>query len=312
MKGFVYEITNTVTKHKYIGSTIQTLHNRFKAHRSNARIGKKGKLYDHMRTVGIENFAINVLEDCEVDSIEQLCIREHTHYIGHNPSLNDIAPRSSFEDKSVGRIYRVTCKTDTTQFYVGSTTNNLDFRLTQHKSAALAGTTPFYTFMREHGRDDFVIECVEDNVPLDQLIVRENYHIAELKPPLNKNTNLCITVQERDRLKYLKNREKRLQQVSARRLMKRYEINAQKKVHYSANKERISAKDKAQREELQNRIVEPYTSHPGLTNEWLDTQTKFELKYIAKRLGMHRSPKLKPDLIAIILVKQNQLFMTNS
>lgn len=307
MKGFVYEITNTVTKHKYIGSTIQTLHNRFKAHRSNARIGKKGKLYDHMRTVGVDNFTINVVEECEVDSIEQLCIREHTHYIDQNPSLNDIAPRSSFENKSVGRIYRVTCATDTTQFYVGSTTNNLDFRLTQHKSAALAGTTPFYTFMREHGRDEFVIECVEDNVPLDQLIVRENHHIAELKPPLNKNTNLCISEKERDRLKYLKNREKRLQQVSARRLIKRDEINAQKKVHYHANQERISAKEKAQRAELRNRLVEPYTSHPGLTEEYLYSQTKFELKYIAKRFGMNRSPKLKPDLIGVILQAQTKM-----
>ena len=102
--------------------------------------------------------------------------------------------------------------------------------------------------MREKGRENFIIDCIEDNIPVDQLIIRENYWINELKPTLNKNTNLCMTEKERDRLKYIKNREKRLEQVKQRLIEKRDEINAQKREHYHANKERIARDSEMPRE----------------------------------------------------------------
>ena len=46
MKGYIYKITNTQTSDLYIGSTIQELKNRFKTHRSNARLGKTERIYE--------------------------------------------------------------------------------------------------------------------------------------------------------------------------------------------------------------------------------------------------------------------------
>lgn len=111
-----------------------------------------------------------------------------------------------------------------------------------HRSASNEGTTPFYTFMRENGKDNFDIECVEDNIPIDHLIVRENHWISELKPTLNKNLFLCRTEQERDKAKYLKNCEKIKKRVNDRRLLKRDEINAQKEIIINKIKKRYLRK----------------------------------------------------------------------
>lgn len=309
MKGVVYRIVNTKTSDTYIGSTTQTVKNRFKAHRSNARIGKKCKLYHHMRTHGIEHFSVEVIEEIDVENVHQLRERELAHFEKSLYTLNEIAPKSNFEKKDRGRVYRVNYVQDLEQFYVGSTVNDIAFRLTQHRTAALDGTTPFYTFMREHGRDEFTIECIEDNVPTDQLIEQENHWIQELRPPLNTNTNLCMTDKERDRLKYLKNREKRLQQVNARLQIKRAEVNVQKKMHYHANKDRIQAKAKATRDALEQ--LPPYVAHPGWTHEFLISQTMIHLHSMAKRLGWKdHVPIHKLKLIDALLERQDTQFRT--
>ena len=100
--------------------------------------------------------------------------------------------------------------------------------------------------MREKGRDNFSIELVEDNIETENLIIRENYWLQELKPPLNKNIFLTRTEKERDKAKYEKNKESIKKRVSDRREIKRDEINTQKREHYAKNKETILTKQKTQ------------------------------------------------------------------
>jgi len=304
MKGCVYKISNTKTDDFYIGSTIQELKKRFKTHRSNAKLGKRGNLYDLIRQIGIENFNIEVIEECEDYEIDK---KEKEYYERLSPSLNMIAPRINEREKT-GRIYRVLYKIDPTKFYIGSTRKMIQKRLMDHKSASINGTTPFYTFMRENGKENFSIECIEDNILFDQLIIRENYWINDLKPILNKNTNLCITEKERDRLKYINNKEKILERVNARRLLKRDEINAQKIEHYHANKDRINGKDKQKRKELRETVFLPYDQRPDFTKENLENHTIFELKGFAKRLGLKHTPRLKDKVIDTILKQQDTQF----
>lgn len=68
MKAYIYKITSSKITDFYIGSTIQELKNRFKTHKSDARLGKSKKLYDYMRQYGIENFIIEVVEEFEIDN----------------------------------------------------------------------------------------------------------------------------------------------------------------------------------------------------------------------------------------------------
>lgn len=309
MKAYIYKITSSKTDDFYIGSTIQELRNRFKTHKSDAKLGKDKKLYECMRNHGIENFKIELMEEFEIDNKRDPKIGEKELYYFNkfDPPLNVISPNIS-QNKSEGRIYSVKYKDDEKYFYIGSTEKEINERLSDHRSASIKGTTPFYTFMREKGRENFIIECIENNIPVGQLISREDYWIKQLNPTLNKNKNLCITEKERDRLKYIKNREKRLEQVNKRRLEKRDEINTQKREHYNANKERISEADKQKRKELREIEMEIYKESPKFTEEMLNKYTIFELKVIAKGFGLKFSPRLKEPLISKILATQKDMF----
>ena len=107
MKGYIYKISNTKTSDIYIGSTIQEIKNRFKTHKSNARIGKKEKLYEFMREHGIDNFSIELLEECDLKNKKELGIKEKQYYNLLNPSLNMIEPKTNIEIKETGKIYRI-------------------------------------------------------------------------------------------------------------------------------------------------------------------------------------------------------------
>lgn len=296
MKANIYKITNNKTEDIYVGSTIQKIKNRFKSHRSNANLNKPGKLYDCMRKNGIEHFKIELLEEIEVESQSEIGQKEIEYCDRLHPSLNMKNP-NRIRHRDIGRIYNMYYIHDEAYFYIGSTMKPIDKRLSDHKSASNKGTTPVYTFMNKHGRENFSIKCIEDNVPLSELIVREDYWIKQMNPTLNKNTNLTITEQERDRLKYIKNREKRLKQVSERRLLKRDEINAQKKEHY-----------RKQCEEFAKTDIIPYNENPSFTQEILDKKNLLHLKIIARRFSIGSFPKLKKDLIQKILHQQTLEF----
>lgn len=64
--GKIYKIENLINQKVYIGQTIQSLEQRYRDHKSNAkkrRKDSKSKLYVAMRKYGIENFKISLVED---------------------------------------------------------------------------------------------------------------------------------------------------------------------------------------------------------------------------------------------------------
>jgi len=58
----VYKITNTIDDKIYIGSTSQTLLDRFKQHLYDATCNATIKLYIHMRKLGFEIFNIELVQ----------------------------------------------------------------------------------------------------------------------------------------------------------------------------------------------------------------------------------------------------------
>lgn len=244
-KAHIYKITNVHTDDIYIGSTIQKIQARFKSHKSNAKNGKKGLLYDCIRENGIENFNIELVEEFNFTYKTEIGTKEKEYYIKLKPSLNMKIPNICTDTK-YGKIYKLFNNLDKDKFYIGSTIKNIKDRLSIHKSASNTYNTPLYKYINEIGKEHFRIELIEDNIPNDNIIIRENFWINELKPPLNKNLFLCRTEKERDKAKYENNKEKIKQRVSQRRLIKRDEINAQKREHYAKNKEKILEKQKTQ------------------------------------------------------------------
>lgn len=75
----IYEIVNTVNAMKYIGSTSKKLLcSRMAEHRSNNKKVKCDniKLYGEMKTIGVENFKIRLIEKFPCTSIDELAKRE--------------------------------------------------------------------------------------------------------------------------------------------------------------------------------------------------------------------------------------------
>ena len=64
----VYKIVNDVDEYVYIGSTTKDLATRLEQHITNAETGKEGKLYDHMRRIGINHFIMQLLKNVEMKS----------------------------------------------------------------------------------------------------------------------------------------------------------------------------------------------------------------------------------------------------
>ena len=85
--GFIYKITNTITKKCYIGETIEKNPNsRFKAHMNGIRRGKGcPALRDAVKKHGEENFKFEVLIIC----FDEDCYRFEREYI---KKYNSIAP----------------------------------------------------------------------------------------------------------------------------------------------------------------------------------------------------------------------------
>lgn len=105
-KGKIYLIECSITKQKYIGSTIRTLEDRFAAHRKDAK-RINGKLHTHMREYGVNNFNISLLEDYPCDNKSQLEKREayyqHTHNTV-NQGLNSIYAKAPELPDSIRKI----------------------------------------------------------------------------------------------------------------------------------------------------------------------------------------------------------------
>jgi len=77
----IYKITNNIDDKIYIGSTSQTLEERFKEHVYNATRNNTIKLYKHMRYLGFKHFRIELvsekctsnptyLEQCEINKCD--------------------------------------------------------------------------------------------------------------------------------------------------------------------------------------------------------------------------------------------------
>ena len=82
----IYKITNNITNKNYIGETTRTLSARWRQHKTRAKDdNNRTYLYLSMRKHGIENFSIEVIEEC--DDLERF--ERETHYI---KTLNTLAP----------------------------------------------------------------------------------------------------------------------------------------------------------------------------------------------------------------------------
>ena len=105
--GKIYCIRNNITDDIYVGSTTQPLSKRMAKHRQNATyINTNHRIfYSKVNEIGVENFYIELIENCPCESLEQLRKREG-HYIRKMATLNQqIAGRTQKEYQEANKEY---------------------------------------------------------------------------------------------------------------------------------------------------------------------------------------------------------------
>jgi group I intron endonuclease len=91
-KGFIYRIENLINNKEYVGCTIYPIKKRFEEHSWRClNTDSNSKLCNSMRKYGIENFTINLIEECDIDKIyerEKFFINElKTFNLGLNSTI---------------------------------------------------------------------------------------------------------------------------------------------------------------------------------------------------------------------------------
>jgi hypothetical protein len=86
--GKIYKLVNSVDNQIYVGSTCSRLSKRLYLHKKKAIRKPNRRAYSHLNAIGWDNVRIILIEDCNVQTKNQLLAREQ-HYIDLlNPSLN--------------------------------------------------------------------------------------------------------------------------------------------------------------------------------------------------------------------------------
>ena len=75
-KGKIYKILNDIDNEVYIGSTVVPLSDRMGKHRACVKHDSTYKLHQHMKTIGVEHFYIELLEHHSCDNVEELRAKE--------------------------------------------------------------------------------------------------------------------------------------------------------------------------------------------------------------------------------------------
>jgi hypothetical protein len=98
----VYKLTNSVDDKWYLGSTKDRLAKRIGGHRSAVRAGKTSNIYNHMRTTGIENWVITLIEQRSVPDKEHQLMFERAKLdeLKDEHCLNMCRPHITAEEKT--------------------------------------------------------------------------------------------------------------------------------------------------------------------------------------------------------------------
>jgi len=88
IKGKIYCIRNNINDKIYIGSTTQSLSSRMGGHRRDSLRKVNYKIYQAFNELGIENFYIELIENYDCKTKEELRAREQ-HFIRLHNSLNN-------------------------------------------------------------------------------------------------------------------------------------------------------------------------------------------------------------------------------
>ena len=189
LSGKIYKLISN-DEFFYIGSTITKLTSRFSKHKCDARI-IQSKVYNHFNKIGWENVKIELIEEVQINNRNELLLKESEYinkYINNDKCLNTRIPIINCINKNIGYIYKLICSDN--YYYIGSTENTLNQRLSQHKSDSKRfSNKKLYNYINKIGWENVKIELIEkiEFTYKKDLIKKENEYIKQ-----NISNNLCL------------------------------------------------------------------------------------------------------------------------
>ena len=90
-----------------------------------------------------------------------------------------------------GKIYKLVCNDG--YYYIGSTTQELNNRLYNHKTQSKSGPNKIYSYINSIGWDNVIIELIENYncQSKKELVDREKYYLTK-----SKKDDLCLNFKD--------------------------------------------------------------------------------------------------------------------
>jgi len=201
-------------------------------------------------------------------------------------------------DYANGKIYGIRCRTKGDAIvYIGSTTQALCERFSQHRKAAKAGDTmKLYTLMNEVGVQNFHIELINvfPCASKEELLREEGMHIRAMRPECNS-----VIAGRTKKEYYNDNREAVAARNKAWREANRDAVAANQKAWRIANLDAVTARDKenydAHREAILAQKKEYYDAHReaklARAKEYNDARREAKALYDQKRAERKRAER---------------------
>ena len=102
--GKIYKIVNSVNNKVYIGSTTDSLDQRFWVHQAYAERKPKRRLYQEMNRLGHNKFRIVLIKNFPCSSHKALQQEERKYFLKYKPELNTNYPLA-LNNKTKVKIY---------------------------------------------------------------------------------------------------------------------------------------------------------------------------------------------------------------
>ena len=100
----VYKIINSVDDYIYIGSTTQSLKQRFQEHKNDHVNRPKGNIHNHMRNIGFDKFSIELITSIEMTTFDMIRDLEQS-YIDKVPKELSLNKNRAYNSKEYNKNY---------------------------------------------------------------------------------------------------------------------------------------------------------------------------------------------------------------
>ena len=262
----------------YIGSTINSLNDRYSAHKNKSK-KSNNKLYKHINTIGWENVKIELLEEIIIKNNHELLIKESEYIVKELSNPLCLNTQISYNinkehNNNIGRIYKLVCNDG--YFYIGSTIQTLNKRLTHHKQDSKRLKLKLYKHINTIGWENVKMELLEELTINNrkELLNKEGEYIRK------EFSNLCLNMvtppidakeseKESKRRYREKNKEKIKEKDNIYKENNKEKVKESKKRYKDNNKEKVKIASKIYNDKMKDKYKDYRDKHKEKNKQYL-------------------------------------------